>query len=234
MDFDPNRPTVKPRDAATVILLRARSQDGAAEVFLLRRHRGASFMAQAFVFPGGARDGDEDLRQTAARELSEEANVRLDAASLVPFAHWITPSAEKKRFSAHFFVGVLPEGAEPRFDGAETVEQLWVTPEDALARSLELNLPPPQLRTLHDLREVARRGPAAVLAFARVREKQIRPIVPRLALIEGAPNGFALLAPWDPEYTTIGLGEGEPFPADHPFAGGPSRFFMEGTAWRHV
>src|SRR5436853_46990 len=82
--------------AATGSLLRARQGDGAAEVFLLRRHRGASFMAQAFVFPGGARDGTEDLRATAARELLEEANVRLDSSALVPFSHWITPSAEKK------------------------------------------------------------------------------------------------------------------------------------------
>jgi ADP-ribose pyrophosphatase YjhB (NUDIX family) len=191
-------------------------------------------MAQAFVFPGGARDGTEDLRETAARELLEEANVRLDPAALIPFSHWITPSAEKKRFSARFFVAELPAGETPRFDGAETVEQAWVTPDDALApASARLNLPPPQLRTFHDLREPARRGPAAVLAFARSRQEQIRPIVPRLALIEGAPQGFVLLAPWDPEYATIGQGEGEPFPADHPFAGGPSRFFLEESGWTH-
>ena len=49
MDFDPNREPATPRHAATAILLR----DGArgAEVFLLRRHRGASFMARSFVFP---------------------------------------------------------------------------------------------------------------------------------------------------------------------------------------
>ena len=35
---------------------------------VLRRHRGASFMAQAFVFPGGARDGAEDLRATMPPE----------------------------------------------------------------------------------------------------------------------------------------------------------------------
>lgn len=234
MDFDPKRAHSTPRDAATVILLRARPQDGAAEVFLLRRHRGASFMAQAFVFPGGARDGEEDLRATAARELQEEANVPIEPSSLVAFSHWITPSAEKKRFSARFFVAELPAGAAPRFDGAETVEQLWITPEDALARAAELYLPPPQLRTLLDIREVAKRGPQAVLAFARSREPHVRPIVPRFAEIAGSKAGWALLAPWDPEYETLGQGAGEPFPGDHPFAGGPTRFFMEGLAWRHV
>src|SRR5579872_3815463 len=84
VDFDASRPPSVPRDAATVILLRARASDGAAEVFLLRRHRQASFMAQAFVFPGGARDGAEDLRVTAARELFEEAGVLLADRELAP------------------------------------------------------------------------------------------------------------------------------------------------------
>lgn len=67
-----------PRDAASVILLRPGPERG-YEVFLLRRRRGASFMASAFVFPGGAAEpGDAgDLRVTAARELFEEAGVLL-------------------------------------------------------------------------------------------------------------------------------------------------------------
>jgi 8-oxo-dGTP pyrophosphatase MutT (NUDIX family) len=218
-----------PRDAATVILLRA--ADEGTEVFLLRRHRGASFMAQAFVFPGGGRDGDEPLERTATRELLEEANVRLDPAALVLFSHWITPSAEKKRFSARFFVAELPAGETPRFDGQETVEQLWISPARALERSGELFLPPPQLRTFHDVAPVARGGPRAVLELARSRVAHVRPIVPRFAPLEG---GFALLAPWDPGYLTLGQGEGEAFPEDHPFAGGPSRFVPDGGGWRHL
>ncbi len=44
--------TVNPRDAATVILVRTLN-DGSWELFLARRHRRQSFMAGAFVFPGG-------------------------------------------------------------------------------------------------------------------------------------------------------------------------------------
>jgi 8-oxo-dGTP pyrophosphatase MutT (NUDIX family) len=233
VDFDPNRPPSVPRDAATVILLRA-GAGGEAEVFLLRRHRGASFMAQSFVFPGGARDGAEDLRLTATRELQEEANVRLEAEKLVPYAHWITPSAEKKRFSARFFVAELPEGELPRYDGVETVEQLWISPRDALARASELYLPPPQLRTLLEIRDAARLGPRAVLELARTRSANLLPIMPRLALLPDAPGGFALLLPWDEEYETKGVGEGTKIPRDHPLAGGPTRFVQEGLAWRHI
>ncbi|HEY0480105.1 MAG TPA: NUDIX domain-containing protein [Kofleriaceae bacterium] len=66
------------REAASVILLR-RAEPG-FEVFLLRRHRKASFMASAFVFPGGASEIGEDARTAAARELFEEAGVLLARA----------------------------------------------------------------------------------------------------------------------------------------------------------
>jgi 8-oxo-dGTP pyrophosphatase MutT (NUDIX family) len=63
------------REAASVILLRSAGKG--FEVFLVRRHRGASFMASSYVFPGGAAEAGEDARTAAARELFEEAGVLL-------------------------------------------------------------------------------------------------------------------------------------------------------------
>src|SRR5262245_39540499 len=55
-----------PRDAATVVLLRAAPEaSGGVEVYLLRRHLGMDFAGGMYVFPGGgvdARDEDESLR----------------------------------------------------------------------------------------------------------------------------------------------------------------------------
>lgn len=66
------------REAASVILLRRGKKGGAPfEVFLLRRRKGASFMASAYVFPGGGAEAGEDARTCAARELFEEAGVLL-------------------------------------------------------------------------------------------------------------------------------------------------------------
>lgn len=75
------------REASSVILLRRAAgapapapgaeQRGGFEVFLVRRRRGASFMASAFVFPGGGAEAGEDARTAAARELFEEAGVLL-------------------------------------------------------------------------------------------------------------------------------------------------------------
>ena len=69
------------REAASIILLRrmepadARTNESTFEVFMLRRHRGSSFMASAYVFPGGAAEPGEDARTAGARELFEEAGV---------------------------------------------------------------------------------------------------------------------------------------------------------------
>ncbi len=257
-----------PREAASVVLLRPREgRGGALEVFLLRRHRKASFMSSAFVFPGGAADpGEDDPRVTAARELFEEAGVLLADGPVAPdrlaslrarlhagegldallgevgcglsldamgyFAHWVTPSAERKRFSARFFVAALPEGQTPSFDNRETVDEIWVTPEEALARAGELRLPPPQVRTFYDLREAATRGVNAVFALARQRAAAPHPIMPRMSPAEG--GGFALLLPWDPDYSSRGTGDAAPMPADHPLAEGPSRFVLEDGTWRNI
>jgi len=251
------------REAAAVILLRPAERG--FEVLLVRRTRGASFMASTCVFPGGATEPGEDARVAAARELFEEAGVLLargdaetvDAPAqeqlrarilggapaakelaaaglhwatdaLAPWSHWITPSIEAKRFSARFFVAELPAGQEPRFDDAETVAQIWLAPRDAAARSGELALPPPQLRTLWELAQHATIGD--VLAAARARATEPHPILPRLA--PGASP--CLLLPWDPDYTVTGTGDAAPLTYHPSWAIGPSRFVMEERAWKHV
>jgi 8-oxo-dGTP pyrophosphatase MutT (NUDIX family) len=258
------------REAASVILLR-RAQPG-FEVFLLRRHKRASFMASAFVFPGGAAEPGEEARTAAARELFEEAGVLLarvdperdtetlelpiqaklrhrilggaEAAAtiaaaglawstetLVPWAHWITPSIEPKRFSARFFVCELPSGQTPSFDDVETVEELWVRPSDAVERAGPLQLPPPQLRTLWELAQLD--TIEQVLAAGRARSDEPHPIMPRLRTIEpGAPP--CLLLPWDPEYTVTGTGDATPLTYTPRWAVGPSRFILEDRTWKHV
>lgn len=237
-------------------------------MFFVRRHRGSSFMASAFVFPGGATEDGEDARTAAARELFEEAGVLLarDAGvqaetlevpnqdhirkrilggapakdalrvaglvwstdALVPWSHWITPSVEKKRFSARFFVIELPAGQEPHFDQTETVDQIWIRPDDAIARAAELMLPPPQVRTCWELAQHA--SIEDVLAAGRARAEEPHPIMPRLAPGERP----ALLLPWDAEYTTSGTGDAAPLTYTPAWARGPSRFVLEDKAWKHV
>lgn len=164
--------------------------------------------------------------------LLAEAGLALDADALTYFAHWITPSIEPKRFSARFFLAVLPEGQAPSFDARETVDECWLTPAAALSRAGELSLPPPQVRTLWEIAGAA--SVDELVAMARMRASHPHPVLPRMAPMPALPGGFALLLPWDPEYTTAGTGDSAPMAADHPLAVGPSRFILEDRTWKNV
>lgn len=172
---------VPPRDAATVVVMRDAPRG--PEVYLVKRSREVDFMAGAHVFPGGRLDdadltGPECERLCAAlrtpqqrlgealtaahagglfvaavRETYEEAGLRLDAAALVPWVRWVTPVISPRRFDARFFLARLPEGQEPRVDGREAVEGLWITPSEALQRwqRHEIALPPATARSIDAL-----------------------------------------------------------------------------------
>jgi 8-oxo-dGTP pyrophosphatase MutT (NUDIX family) len=219
----------EPRPAATVVVLR--DSPSGPEVLMVRRTRGASFMADAYVFPGGRvepedGEGEAAFPVAAARELREEAAVTLDPASLVPFAHWITPAQEPKRFDARFYVGALPPGQEARHDTVETVDALWATPAEVLRRynAGELKLPPPTIRNLEDL--APHSSVEAALAWARARA--VVPILPKLVAVD---TTIAIVFPWDAEYPSL-PGEGLAVASDHPVAQGASRFVLaEGRWW---
>jgi 8-oxo-dGTP pyrophosphatase MutT (NUDIX family) len=197
---------------------------------MVRRHRGSSFMADAYVFPGGRvetadGEGEAAFAVAAARELEEEAGLRLSPDALVPFARWITPSFEPKRFDARFFVAAAPPDQTARHDAVEVVDHLWAAPAELLARQQrgELKLPPPTLRTLEDLASFP--DVAAALRWAAARP--LTPILPKIA-----PSGetVAIVLPWDPEYAAL-PGEGLPVAADDPQARPPSRLLLHEGRW---
>ena len=134
----PAKPAAQPRDAATVVVLRDRAgsvHKAGVEVYLVKRSRAVDFMAGAHVFPGGRLDkADSSLTACAVRETFEEAGLVLDPATLVPWVRWITPEISPKRFDARFFLARAPEGQEPKVDGYEATEGLWIDPVAALRR----------------------------------------------------------------------------------------------------
>ena len=118
-----------------MILLRrgGRHTSAGLEVLLGKRTSRARFMADVWVFPGGAVDGesndDDAHRQTALRELEEEAGVTLpDPAELVPFSRWITPEQVKVRYDTRFYLALAPAHSTPEPDGEEIVETRWFAP----------------------------------------------------------------------------------------------------------
>jgi 8-oxo-dGTP pyrophosphatase MutT (NUDIX family) len=56
----------------------------------------------------------------------------IDGAALVPWVRWVTPEISPKRFDARFFLARAPEGQEPKVDGREATEGVWISPAKAL------------------------------------------------------------------------------------------------------
>ncbi len=162
-----------------MILLRG--GDERLEVLLVRRNPEARFMGGAWVFPGGALDDGESHRAAGMREVAEEAGVVLeDPEALLAFSRWITPPQVRIRFDTRFFLAPAPEGADPRPDGAETVDARWYAPRDALeaAERGEIHLVFPTVKNLEQLSAFGSAG--ELLGWARGRE--VVPVVPHVVM----------------------------------------------------
>lgn len=262
---------VRPRDAATVVILRDHPEHG-LQVFMLRRAASMAFAPGAYVFPGGSVDprdsgrtigwtgpdpaawgmafgADETLAGelvcAAVRETFEESGVLLagptadsviddtrgadwetdrqalldrtlsfaellDRRGLVlrsdllrPWAHWITPAIERKRYDTRFFMAAIPPGQRARDVSTEADRVAWLAPAEAVARMRagKLALLPPTLVTLLEL--TAYDSVAAVLAA----EREISPRLPEAAIIDG---GVYLMLPEELPYDLAGAYEVRP------------------------
>src|SRR3954452_14018700 len=89
-------------------------------------------------------------RSLALAELLERRSLVLRADLLRPWAHWITPEIESRRFDTRFFVAALPAGQRPRDVGGEADQVMWLHPGEAVsaAQRGEMSLMPPTMATL--------------------------------------------------------------------------------------
>ncbi|UJR79251.1 NUDIX hydrolase [Sandaracinus amylolyticus] len=143
--------------------------------------------------------------------LCEDLDLALDASAMVPFARWVTPVVEQRRFDARFFLAIAPPDHDARHDDAETITSTWLTPRAAIDAHLaaRIDLPPPTLRTLEEL--ATHRDATSALAAARARKPPlVRPVFRDLG------DGTWILAlPGDPEH-----------PEAHASLPGPTRFTL--------
>src|SRR3954449_524346 len=122
--------------------------------------------------------------------------VVLRAALRRPWAHWITPEVEPKRFDTRFFVAALPVGQRTRDVGGEADRVAWVRPADALAAadSGEMGMLPPTAFTLSELATYD--DVAAVLDAGTARD--VKPVLPKIVL--GDDDEARLFLPHDADY----------------------------------
>ncbi len=65
-------------------------------------------------------------------EFLTQEKLRLACDALIPFAHWVTPVFMPKRFDTFFYLAATPEGQLGRHDGSESVDSVWVNPNEAI------------------------------------------------------------------------------------------------------
>lgn len=167
--------------AASVVLLRERG-DG-LETYLLHRHARMVFAASMVVFPGGRvdpadRTDPDPVRRCAVRETEEETGVRVTPDALMPWAHWVTPELEPRRYDTFFYLAELPVGEQADDRSGETDRADWSTPAAALVEEQagRIGLMPPTLSILLELAELGSLAAARQAATDRVIER----VLPRL------------------------------------------------------
>jgi glyoxylase-like metal-dependent hydrolase (beta-lactamase superfamily II)/8-oxo-dGTP pyrophosphatase MutT (NUDIX family) len=111
-------------------------------------------------------------------EFCREAQFTLAVDRLVYLSHWLTPPGRAKRFDTRFFIAMAPASQVGAHDGTEMLEQLWLRPADALARSATLKLMTPTLKTL-DL--LTRHATAASLLAWAAAPREVALVMPRVA-----------------------------------------------------
>jgi 8-oxo-dGTP pyrophosphatase MutT (NUDIX family) len=101
----------------------------------------------------GLRRQLEDRVVSFSEVLGEMGGV-LDLDALHPWARWVTPESEPRRYDTHFYLAALPDGAEADDDTPEASAAHWLGIRAALAEAAagtRLMLPP----TLVMLRDLA-------------------------------------------------------------------------------
>ncbi|WP_404287226.1 NUDIX hydrolase [Glutamicibacter arilaitensis] len=93
------------------------------------------------------------LLAAARREIFEETGAQLDASQLRPWANWITPPDNPKRFDTFFYVAHVQPGQEPRHQTTEASNSEWIRPAELFAKFErgEVGLMRPTRTTLQDL-----------------------------------------------------------------------------------
>jgi 8-oxo-dGTP pyrophosphatase MutT (NUDIX family) len=154
---------------------------------------------------------DRGLRDASStgegfQRLLVDEDLELDVDRLVYWAHWITPSAEKKRFDTRFFALQVPSGQEASVDESELTHHAWVDREtvEAHLANGEMRMAPPTRATLQDLwRSHARFGGLKPM-LERELSREVPPILPK-GIATG--DGIEVVLPWDAEYAASS-GEG--------------------------
>src|SRR5262245_27046014 len=70
---------------------------------------------------------DVHRRSRSLRDIIQREGLRLALDAMIPFAHWVTPPLDVRRFDTRFFLTRVPPDQHPAHDETETTESAWMT-----------------------------------------------------------------------------------------------------------
>lgn len=127
--------------------------------------------------------------------LAEAEDLVLAGDRLVPFAHWITPETQPKRFDTHFFLAGAPPEQEADHDGHESTASVWITPA-ALVEAADAGRWYVMFPTRLNAQKFGR-SPTVADALAAARSGPVVTVMPKGRKVEG---GRKLRIPADAGY----------------------------------
>jgi 8-oxo-dGTP pyrophosphatase MutT (NUDIX family) len=130
-------------------------------------------------------------------DLCRDERLRLAVGDIHYFAHWITPRGAPRRYDTRFFVAAAPSGQVAAHSAGETIDEVWISPHDALARhrtgEIEIIFP-----TIRNLQAIGRFDTSAELLEAAARASSAVPAIEPRVVPDG--NGMRIVLPGDPAY----------------------------------
>ncbi|WP_243791109.1 NUDIX domain-containing protein [Saccharopolyspora gloriosae] len=124
-----------------------------------------------------------------------DSGLVLRADLLRPWANWVTPEPEPRRYDTRFFLAAMPDGQRADAVTTEASHAYWSTPEDALEdwRQRRCGLLPPTWVTLAEV------GACGSVEAALDLERPLGKVLPKLVHRDGA---WRVVLPGDPGYRT--------------------------------
>ena len=151
------------------------------------------------------KESEQERYQTYRQLLNEEEisfeeivgweELCLRFNQLIYVAHWVTPEMEGRRYDTRFFLAEAPSSQILKHDDWETIDSLWITPEEAIKKQAEGSLPlaPPTLFTLNQLTSFSN----IEEAFTCFAEKEVNAVHPD---IDFDDDRLILRLPGDPSH----------------------------------
>jgi len=105
----------------------------------------------------GSARADVEAGRLGFGELLRSHSAAVDPSGLHPWARWVTPEGEPRRYDTRFFVAALPAGAQPAAVTSEAEHAGWLGVTAALAERErgERAMMPPTLVTLGSIADCA-------------------------------------------------------------------------------